>query len=329
MQLLAETFRSMGVQATAVSYHDPQKNPFSHINDINMGFRKGSSRVLRLLDATILFLLAARKYDVIHFFFGDSLIPKVQWDVPLLRALGKRIVVHFRGTDIRDPTYFNQEVGLPRYRDDPGFSLHATPAQVRKIEFWQKYAHAILVSTRDLLALVPDAIWIPQAIDLQRIPFEPRPLSPGETVRIVHAPTNRAEKGTNYVIRAVESLKQKGLALELILVERTPHDRALEVFRTCHLGIDRLLLGWYGNVSVELMAIGRPVICYIAPKLRTGFPELPLISAGVEDLSDVIVEVVNASAQWTSWAEKGRAYVEKHHDARKIATQLLDIYSGC
>jgi glycosyltransferase involved in cell wall biosynthesis len=329
MRVLAETFRSMGVQATSVSYHNPQEHPFSYINDINIGFRAGSCRLSRLLDVAPVFLLAARRFDVIHFFYGDSLIPRFRWDVPLLRALGKRIVVHFHGSDIRDPKYYNQEAGMPRHRDDPGFSLQSTPAQVKKIEFWRKYAHAILVSTRDLLALVPEAIWVPQAVDLRRIPLALKPLSPGETVRIAHAPSKRAEKGTDYVIRAVESLKREGLAVELVLVEKTPHDKVWDIFRTCHLGIDRLFLGWYGTVSVELMAIGRPVICYIAPKLRVDFPELPLITAGVEDLSDVIVEVISCSEQWASWAEKGRAYVEEYHDAGKIAAQLLEIYSSC
>ena len=215
---------------------------------------------------------------------------------------------------------------MPRHGDDPGFSFRSTPTQAAKIAFWRKYAHAMLVSTRDLLELVPEAIWVPQAIDLRRVPFDLKPLSPGEAVRIAHAPSQRAEKGTEHAIRAVESLKRKGLEIELVLIENTPHDKVLDLFRTCHLGIDRLFLGWYGNVSVELMAIGRPVICYIAPKLRTGFPEFPPISAGVEDRGAVIVQAIDRSEQWAFWAEKGRAYIEESHDARRIAQRLVELY---
>src|SRR5438874_6026557 len=48
----------------------------------------------------------ARGFDVFHFHFARSLIPAVGglpwfWDLPVLRALGKRVVFTFPGSDVR------------------------------------------------------------------------------------------------------------------------------------------------------------------------------------------------------------------------------------
>ena len=46
-------------------------------------------------------LRALRQYDVFHFYFGNTLFPWPFPDLPLLRALGKRIIFHFCGCDVR------------------------------------------------------------------------------------------------------------------------------------------------------------------------------------------------------------------------------------
>ena len=42
----------------------------------------------------------AATYDVFHFYYGESLLA-ARRDVPMLRRLGKRIIFHFLGCDIR------------------------------------------------------------------------------------------------------------------------------------------------------------------------------------------------------------------------------------
>ena len=57
-----------------------------------------------------LFDEAVRSFDVFHLIYSRSLLDPLGhvlpelWDVPLLKSLGKRVVMHFRGSDVRRPS---------------------------------------------------------------------------------------------------------------------------------------------------------------------------------------------------------------------------------
>ena len=55
---------------------------------------------------TEMFSEAVRRFDIFHFQFSRSLLPvreelPMLWDLPLLQSCGKRVLMHFRGTDVR------------------------------------------------------------------------------------------------------------------------------------------------------------------------------------------------------------------------------------
>src|SRR5213075_3273593 len=82
------------------------------------------------------------KTDVFHFYFGLTLVPKsVQF--PILRALRKRTVMHYLGSDIRNKS--------------------------REELDWGKRAGAEIVGSFDALRWVPEAEVIPPGLDLRPI----------------------------------------------------------------------------------------------------------------------------------------------------------------
>ena len=92
----------------------------------------------------------------------------------------------------------------------------------------------------------------------------------------MHAPSHRGVKGTERVVEAVEQLRGEGIPLELELVEGRPHAEARKAYERADILVDQLLVGWYGAVAVELMALGRPVVCFMdeEPARRHAPPEL-------------------------------------------------------
>src|SRR5207253_1628173 len=132
--------------------------------------------------------------DVFHFYFGLTLVPK-SLQFPILHALRRKSVYHFLGSDIRGKT--------------PGELAYG------------KRADAQVVGSFDALRWVPEAELIPPGLDLR--PFTPVPPTDRERPIVVHAPSNRAKKGTEHVIAACAEL-----AVELDLVEGVPHDEARE-----------------------------------------------------------------------------------------------------
>src|SRR3989442_660911 len=85
----------------------------------------------------------------------------------------------------------------------------------------RKGVPARLVGSFDALRWVPDAEMIPPGLDLR--PYTPVPPSDRERPIVVHAPSDRVKKGTEYVIAACEQLP-----VELDIVEGLPHEQAQE-----------------------------------------------------------------------------------------------------
>jgi glycosyltransferase involved in cell wall biosynthesis len=244
------------------------------------------------------FAQLAPRYDVFHFYFGLTLVPKsVQFQ--LLRLLGKRSVVHFLGSDIR---------GKP-------------PHELA----WAKRAGARIVGSYDAIRWVPDAEMIPPGIDLSTI----APESPSERERplIVHAPSSRRRKGTDYVVGACRDLN-----VDLEIVEGLHHNDALARYRAADIVVDQLNAGWYGVFAIEAMALGKPVVTYLhdeaVRRTEEAFGlEVPIVSATKETLVDRLRPLVEDANERRRVGAASRAYVERVHDASVVADRLLDVYA--
>jgi len=236
--------------------------------------------------------------DVFHFYFGLTLVPK-SLQFPILRATRKKSVFHFLGSDIRGKS-----------RDELAYG---------------KRAGAQIVGSFDALRWVPEAEMIPPGIDLR--PFMPVPPSDRERPIVVHAPSNRAKKGTEYVIAACEQLP-----VELDIVEGVPHDEARERYARADIVVDQLNAGWHGVFALEAMALGKPVVTRLKPDVveqaeRAYGTKVPLVPATKETLVDALRPLVESPAVRREVGAASRAYVERVHDIDKIADRLLDVYA--
>jgi hypothetical protein len=239
-----------------------------------------------------------RGTDVLHFYFGLTLVPQsVQF--PLLRALRKKSVMHYLGSDIRGKT----------------------PAELAS----GRKASAQVVGSYDAIRWVPEAEVIPPGIDVATI----APTPPGDRERplIVHAPSSRRRKGTEHVIAAVE-----GVDADLELVEGLHHDAAFERYRAADLIVDQLNAGWYGVFAIEAMALGKPVVTFLhdeaVRQTEQAFgTRVPIVSASAETLREALRPLVADAALRRRIGAESRAYVERVHDLEQVADRLLDLYA--
>ena len=266
------------------------------------------------------------KYDIYHFRYGRSLLP-LNLDIPLLKALGKKVVFHFHGCDIRD-----REHMLNTYAFSPCMNCNenlCNPQARWVIKIAKRYGDLILCSTPDILEFVDGAIHVPQPIDLDhwRTGGEIRSDSDGKMI-VLHAPTNRQIKGTAYVVEAVARLKQEGHSVELMVVEGVPHDKVKPLYERAAIVVDQLLMGSYCLVAVEGMALEKPVLSYVTDDLRDRAPDLPIISTSPSNIYDNLKLLVEDSALRRDLGVRGREYVERVHEAKVIAKQLIDLYES-
>jgi glycosyltransferase involved in cell wall biosynthesis len=308
--------------------------------DLRLGQGALPTRLLRLGR----FLLhAIRTYDVFHFNWGMSILDHKTWslhywDLPLLKKLGKRIVVTFQGCDarmkmlsrVRFPTSACAECDVAWCTEEMD-AIRRT--RIRKV---MTYADKVFALNPDLLHFLPGAEflpyasvnpeeWIPETSTAGR-PSDARPF------RVLHMPTNRSIKGTCYVEQACARLREEGFLVELVLAEQVPHAQVKALIAECDIVVDQLLIGWYGAVAVEAMALGKPVLCYLREEdLKRFVPfhdRIPILRTTKETLVDDLRALLRDPACWRELGAVGRRFVEDCHDPVKIAQRTIVAYQG-
>src|SRR5882672_8171945 len=96
--MLAQALREVGCDAHSLSYRIDWDGRRSDI-EVDLDARRTPvTRGLTMLDT---FIKLAPRYDVFHFHFGTSFLPRLS-DLPLLRTMGRTIVMHFHGCEARN-----------------------------------------------------------------------------------------------------------------------------------------------------------------------------------------------------------------------------------
>lgn len=271
------------------------------------------------------------QHKIFQFYFGESLTSYMLRDIPFLKMMGKKVFFYFCGCDIRDS---KKIIGKYKYCGcELCWPMLCSANRDYAYEVATRYANAVFVSTLDLLEFVPGAIWLPQPIDLELLDSAASRIicrnKNEDEIVLVHAPTNRRIKGSDALIKAVEDLKREGYKIRLNLIENMAYSRALEEYLKADIIVDQLLIGWYGQVSIESMALKKPVICYIRDDLiHQASEKLPLISANVDNIKSVLEDLINKREELHRIGEMGRIYVEEFHDARKVAAKAIEVYKN-
>lgn len=310
--IIAEKQRELGMESTVVVFNE---STYEFGADCNLDVRP-DWKILpgKFIDSIELFNKMrfiqnmVSSFDVIHFHYRSVIsVPAFfipfGFDLPLWKAQGKHIVMHFHGSDIRWK-------GVPW--------------------FYRKFSDAILVSTPDLLDWAPNtATWVPVPINTSSIdPHYPEPDS-SKPLKIVHAPTDRKIKGTKYVTDAISTLKSRGHNIDFQIVENTPHSEAMEIYKTADIIIDWVNpdYGIYGMFGKETMALGKPVIASLSPSVRTHLPENnPIIHANPRDISNRVENLINNQNKLKTYGKKGREYVKNTYDINIVINKYNNSY---
>src|SRR5206468_12609196 len=112
---------------------------------------------------------------------------------------------------------------------------------------------AEIVGSWDAHRWVPEAHVVPPAVDLAK--YEAAPPPANERVRVAHAPSNRAKKGTDAVIAACDELD-----VELDLIQGVKHDEAKRRYALADVIVDQLVVGGYGLFAIASKSTDRHAV---------------------------------------------------------------------
>ncbi|ETI67132.1 glycosyltransferase family 4 protein [Neobacillus vireti] len=261
--------------------------------------------------------------DIFHFHNANTFMQDFA-DLPLLKELGKKMVMHHWGSDVRSVRMVRK---LNPYRLPP---TYYTDLEIdRQLKYVTKYIDTAIVQDYEAYPYVKDyykkVFVLPLACNVEDFEVS-YPLVTNDNPAIVHAPTNRSFKGSNHVEAAVNQLQGKA-EFTYQIVEKMSHEKAIAIYKDADIIIDQLLCGTYGMFSVEAMAMGKPVVAFIRDDVRNKFPaELPIVQATPETLADVLLELIQNPERRHEIGRAGRRYVETYHSAERVTNELITIY---
>jgi hypothetical protein len=299
--------------------------------------------VFRTFLAYAVFLWACIRYQRFHFYFDRGILPPLRpfefnrSELAILRRLGKQVFFWTYGADVRTKIQ-TEALGAPNCCTQcpaPGSLCVCNDEQGQANVSAIREKATAMFAMGDMVEYTPGSdnnlfFW---PVDLNANAGEKYaphyPSAAGSTpVRIVHAPNHRHFKGTRYIQDAVDRLKKKGLPVELVMVERVPNDKALDIYRTADIIFDQCLIGFHGYFAIEAMAMGKPVMCFIRKpsEYLLSHEECPIINAPYDRLEEILERLISDRGKLRALGMEGREYVENYFSMEAFAKRLKNSY---
>jgi len=322
--ILQREFQALGF---SVHSHVIRKNPyFQHENYDFVGIETFLGR-FGLAGAGVRSMLELPfnlNHRVYVFIFGSTMTFVLRRaELALLKRLGKTIVAIFCGCDIRHWSSHEPIVTKLGYTPicqecDVRARCHLRD-KLGTVRILEKYAHHIYTrpAAADLLSRDYHLYWIP--VELYQyechIPGNPIP-------RIVHAPSDSSIKGTPVIEGAIARLQSEGYRLEYLRLENVSNREVRAHLASADMVIDQLKSYGPATLALEGMASGCAVLSGCKPEYN-GFPsDVPVVDTGPETVYKDLKHLLENSHLIPELAHRGREYVEKYHDSRKVVRDM-------
>lgn len=286
----------------ALTGHDVVRVPFRQYGARLPGLLKVAAAPLRVVGAFTTAHDVQRAHpDVVH----------VHWvpNAPVGMLADRPWILEAHGSDLRD---------LNVLRRRP---YHA---MIRR-------AGAFIVATPDLLdvarAVRPDAVYVPNAV----LPHEPGDLRWDVGLASAAVPVKAPEVGfaVAFLLQSPSIWASDGPAFEPIVgverAHRTTHAKFVERLAETRVVLGQFGIGAIGNVELEAMSVGRPVIAYVNPDWYPDPP--PIISErDPHRIAGKVKALLRKPDEADRIGRAGREWVERHHSPKAVRDQLLEVY---
>lgn len=306
--------------------------------DIVLTEKYDVSKPVSLFRAQLEFVLLPFKYKILYIYFnGGSLgVSKLLWRIePFLFKLAKvKTVVMPYGADVQEMSRSsNLDFKHTMTVSYPGHKMRRKQIAAQ-VDLWTKYGDHVLSGCEWVDYMYHwDTLMISHfSIDTE-IKGEAIEYKPEGTFKVLHAPNHRALKGTDFLIKAIDVLKEEGLDIELVMLEKVSNERVIEFIQEVDLVADQFVIGWYAMFAIEAMKHSKPVLCYLRQDLidlYTGaglleIDEIPMINTHWSQIQDNIRTAYNEREKLIAIGQKSREYVVKRHSTEYIGSVFAAI----
>lgn len=296
--------------------------------------KKAAAFALQQLLGWAVLAWAARRYDAFVFLYGET-ITNTALELRLLRWLGRRTVVVFVGSDSRPPYVDGGWFPADRPFDAPAAARAARRqrAKVRRLE--RGASVCVNAAATGHFHARRFVHWL--ALGIPRdVPPAAAAHPPRAAVRALHGPSHPVLKGSARIGDAVEVLRRRGVAIELVTIEGRPNAEVMAALADSDLVLDQLYSDTpMAAFATEGASLGRAVLVggYAARSIaaeaaRHGLPLPPTVFVEPDAFAAELARLAADADERRRLGEAGRAFVAAHWTPEAVAQRLLRLIDG-
>ena len=286
---------------------------------------------IKAVQEFMVFWKIVARYEIIHSHFM-MMVSNTGWEYPFLKKMGRKIVVNYRGCEIRDREKnmrLHPQCNICQECDYNG-RLCSGKAILHKRALARTYGDLFLVTTPDMKDFVPDATWLPFFIpEINGGDHKIDKKASGEAAgfKIVHLTNQPGIEGTEHIKKAVDDLIKKGYKISFVFLKGVPHDLAMKELATADLAVGKMKMGYYANAQIESMMLGVPTITFVRPEFMSeGLRRSGFIFADLTNLEETIEYYLINPDKLEDKRRKARESILELHDNMVLSERLISHY---
>lgn len=284
----------------------------------------------------MVFLWALIHHDVFIFSFGTSFI-RGGYDLWLINKFGKRIISNIgHGSDARPP-YIDGSCQSKNGQIPPlSVIVNRTNFLKNRCQRIERYSNIVICHFYSCHFLENKFVnftnlGIPWRFGSHAIP---RIRNTSDRVRVLHAPSHPAAKGTVLIRSTIDRLREKGHKIDFIEITERLHKTVLEELLQCDFVIDQIysdtpLAGfateaaWFGKPAV---VGGYGLIEYNNFYLEESYPVSQICHP--DQLESAIERLIVDPDYRQELGEAAQSFVSVNYNSEKVAKKYLSLISG-
>lgn len=291
------------------------------------------ARVARFCWSLLVLAWAIRRFDSFLYLFGVG-VTNSPLEFKLLRLLGKRVIVFYVGSDERPP-FMDGAVCLGNPAPSIEQLRKLTLAKKRQILACEKYASLCIGSPfsgqfHERAFVKCFSLGIPRhfAGSVQTAPT----LGNTGAVRILHAPSQLAAKGSKFIEEAIHNLSAQGHCIEYVRLENASNERVLSEIGQCDFVVDQL----YSDTPMsafptEAAYQGKPAVVggYLAEQIERFLPAEdipPTLFVHPEQLQDAIRRLVLDVEYRQELGKRAQQFVSSRWSSQEVARRYMLLF---
>lgn len=313
------------------------KRHTSHIRGTKKNFVKRFYYFLQMLDIFKILAYSICHYDCFLYIFGHGMFwynlylkNFQELEFWILKICGKKMVMWNCGSDTRAP-YCDDDV----FNGDKEAMYKAIAVKAKKIRMIEKYMLMIDGIPSSHLHTIPyisfQAIGIP--IDDKEIVLKERKDKCSDCITLLHCPSNRKSKGTDYIRTIIKEIQNERDNIEYIEVSGKPHQEVLKKMVGADIVIDQLysdtpMAGFATEAAINAVPV--VVSGYYAEvyndMIKTPIP--PTLFCTPEELKSSILYLIDNKEVRERIGIAEKQYVLKYNQSKCVAQRILQLFEG-